>query len=98
MKRFAETLPQAAKEDEVTSFRRRDESTHAEESTVENPHHLTASQAADYLNVPENALAKMRVTGEGPPFAKFGRRVRYGRAALDAWVSSRTYSSTSSAQ
>ena len=61
---------------------------------VEQQHHLTPSQAADYLNLPENALAKMRLTGLGPPFVKIVRRVRYGRAALDAWLRERTYSNT----
>jgi hypothetical protein len=58
--------------------------------------YLTPPQAAEYLSLSENALAKMRLTGDGPPYAKFGRRVRYGQVALDAWASARTYASTAS--
>ncbi|WP_426414171.1 hypothetical protein [Bradyrhizobium ganzhouense] len=37
----------------------------------------------------------MRVTGEGPPFAKLGRRVVYRQSDLDAWTASRVRTSTS---
>jgi excisionase family DNA binding protein len=53
--------------------------------------YLTAKQAADYLNVTENALAKLRLAGGGPPFVRLGRRIRYGQGAIDSWIHSRTY-------
>jgi hypothetical protein len=36
------------------------------------------------------------VTGEGPPFVKYGPRlVRYGVGTLDAWALERLYANTS---
>ena len=34
-------------------------------------------------------LAKLAVTGDGPPFRKFGRFPLYMRADLDAWTEAR---------
>ena len=45
---------------------------------------LPSRQAAAYLG-----LIKMRITGEGPRYAKVGRRVIYDMADLDAWVEER---------
>ncbi|MCP4408801.1 MAG: helix-turn-helix domain-containing protein [Gammaproteobacteria bacterium] len=42
-------------------------------------------------------LEKWRITGEGPPFIKIGRSVRYDEADLDAWIDERRRSSTSDA-
>lgn len=55
--------------------------------------YLTSKQAAHYLSVSENALAKVRLTGGGPPFVRLGRRIRYGQGALANWLISRTYTS-----
>ena len=51
--------------------------------------HLTTEQAAEYLGVSESWLAGSRVRGDGPPFYKLGRAVRYIRSTLDAWVRER---------
>jgi len=48
--------------------------------------HLTTEQAAGYLGISESWLAGSRVRGDGPPFYKLGRAVRYVRASLDAWA------------
>jgi hypothetical protein len=56
---------------------------------------LKPAEAGIYLKVPENALAKMRMTGDGPPFVKIGTRVRYRLEALDEWIRAREYTSTS---
>lgn len=40
-------------------------------------------------------FAKMRVSGESPPYYKLGRQVLYDRAELDDWVASRKRRSTS---
>ena len=40
---------------------------------------------------------RCRVTGRGPEFYKFGNRVRYARADVDAWAVERCFSSTSDA-
>ena len=36
-----------------------------------------------------------RVTGDGPPFYRFGGSVRYVRAELDEWATGRRRTSTS---
>ncbi len=59
--------------------------------------HITAADAAASLNLTENALAKMRLTGDGPPFVKIGRRVRYPQSQFQDWLDARSYLSTSAA-
>jgi excisionase family DNA binding protein len=59
------------------------------------PHLLTEDQAAAYLGLVPNTLAKWRMRGEGPPFVRVGRLIRYDRTAIDRWVESQTRSSTS---
>lgn len=56
---------------------------------------LTPKQAADFLGVRENLLAKWRCAGGGPRFAKFGRHIRYAFPDLLAWVAAKTVRSTS---
>lgn len=51
--------------------------------------YLNTSQAADYLGMSPTTLNRMRVTGEGPPYSKVGRRVIYDISELDAWVARR---------
>ena len=56
---------------------------------------LTAKDAADVLRLSPSWLAKARMRGEGPPFLKIGRSVRYGEGALLQWTKSRLRFSTS---
>ncbi len=56
---------------------------------------LTPKEAADFLRVSESWLAKARMRGDGPPFPKVGRSIRYSRAALVQWLNGRLRSSTS---
>lgn len=57
--------------------------------------YLTNDEAADYLRLSPRTLEKMRVIGGGPRFRKFGRRVMYAIADLDAWADRRAYDMTS---
>jgi hypothetical protein len=34
-------------------------------------------EAADYLRSSESTLAKKRLNGDGPPFVRIGRAIRY---------------------
>jgi excisionase family DNA binding protein len=49
---------------------------------------LKPDEAAEYLGLGHSTLAKLRVSGGGPAFRKFGRSVRYlripGIAAMDS--------------
>ena len=56
---------------------------------------LTAKDAADRLRLSPSWLAKARMRGDGPPYVKLGRSVRYGESALAKWTRTRTRYSTS---
>ena len=57
--------------------------------------YLNTRQAADWLGLSARTLDRYRVSGEGPVFHRFGGRVRYLRADLDAWAAARRRASTS---
>jgi len=50
---------------------------------------LKADEAAAYLKLSAQRLEALRRTGRGPQFSRVGRRVRYERASLDAWLGAR---------
>jgi len=56
--------------------------------------YLTTAEAARYLGLSARTLKRYRVTGDGPVFHRFGARVRYRRAHLDAWAAKRERIST----
>ena len=56
---------------------------------------LTARDAADRLRLSLSWLAKARMRGDGPPFVKLGRSVRYGESAL-AKVDASTHTNSTS--
>jgi len=51
--------------------------------------------AARYCAIAESTLAKARLRGDGPRYAKFGRCVIYDKADLDDWLASLKRKSTS---
>jgi len=51
--------------------------------------------AAQHLGLSKSTLEKKRVYGDGPPFLKLGKAVRYRVQDLDAWLAARLISSTS---
>jgi predicted DNA-binding transcriptional regulator AlpA len=58
---------------------------------------LDNKQAADFLKLSPRTLEKHRVVGGGPRFRKFGRRVVYAVADLEAWANERICKNTSDA-
>ena len=56
---------------------------------------LTPREAAVFLRVSESWLAKARMRGDGPPYVKIGRSIRYAEGALHQWMKSRVHLSTS---
>ncbi len=57
---------------------------------------LTVEEAAARLKISKHTLNRWRVTGEGPPFLKYGPRlVRYIDRVLDDWAQKRLHGSTS---
>lgn len=57
--------------------------------------YLTNSEAATFLRLSPRTLEKLRVLGGGPRFRKFGRRVLYATADLEAWADEHSYGMTS---
>ena len=62
---------------------------------TQSPIVLSAAQVADQLGLSESTLAKMRLSGDGPPYSKLGRRVVYRPDDIDAWLASNRFRSTS---
>jgi predicted DNA-binding transcriptional regulator AlpA len=58
-------------------------------------HLLTPKDAANFLRLSESWLAKGRMRGDGPPYVKLGRSIRYGEGALVQWMKSHVRLSTS---
>ena len=59
---------------------------------------LNSALAAEYLQLSVSTLAKMRLKGTGPAYAKLGRRVVYRLQDLDVWVAEHCHNSTSEYQ
>ncbi len=47
---------------------------------------LTTPEAAEYLRVSRQFLEIARHRGDGPPYIKLSRAVRYHRPSLDDWM------------
>ena len=50
---------------------------------------MTPNEAAKILKVSLSWLAKARMRGDGPPYIRVGRSIRYAEAALIQWMKSR---------
>jgi excisionase family DNA binding protein len=58
---------------------------------------LKTNEAAVYLGLGESTLAKLRLSGGGPVYRKFGRSVRYASEDLQRWADDRIQRSTAEA-
>lgn len=56
---------------------------------------LTERDVADLLRVSWSWLAKARMRGDGPPYVKVGRSIRYTGTGMLQWTRSRQRFSTS---
>ena len=56
---------------------------------------LTPEETAKRLQVSLSWLAKARMRGDGPPFIKIGRSIRYSESALLQWTKAHQRLSTS---
>ena len=66
-----------------------------EQTGEKRPTFLNPKQAADYLGLKPNTLAKMRVYGSGPKYRKHGFRVLYALQDLIDWSERSSRRSTS---
>ena len=57
--------------------------------------YMNTKQAAKFLGMGRRTLDRLRMTGDGPPYFKFGHSVRYSRTELQAWAQTRRRVSTS---
>lgn len=58
---------------------------------------LTETEQAARWGIAPKTLANQRCRGDGPPFIKLGRLIRYDPAQTDAWIAERVRQSTSEA-
>jgi len=67
------------------------------DNSQESGEFCTPQQAGERLELSVATLAKMRCYGNGPPYFKVGKFVRYDSNDLDAWMRfrRRRYTSTS---
>jgi predicted DNA-binding transcriptional regulator AlpA len=56
---------------------------------------LKPAEAAEFLKISVSWLAKARVNGDGPPFIRVGRSIRYSRSALIRWMNAHQCTRTS---
>ena len=59
--------------------------------------YLDNREAAAFLRLSPRTLEKQRISGAGPTYRKFGRRVVYALADLQAWADARAFRSTTEA-
>jgi excisionase family DNA binding protein len=55
---------------------------------------METKRAAQYLGFHPNTLVKMRMRGDGPPFVRLGRSIRYRQRDLDAFIEKRIFQNT----
>ncbi len=56
---------------------------------------LTAKEAARFMRVSDSWLAKARMRGNGPPYAKVGRSIKYQKKDVVGYIRSQLRRSTS---
>jgi hypothetical protein len=71
--------------------------THKDYAVAVNSHEplFKPEKAGEYVGFTAGWLAKLRIYGGGPKFIKLGRKVRYARSDLDAWIAAGRSISTS---
>lgn len=89
LKRFCKAGPQTHALKPVA-----DERQHEAGMTHRDSSYLTNNEAAAYLRLSPRTLEKLRITGGGPRFHKFGRRVMYALLDIEAWASERSFETT----
>ncbi len=55
-------------------------------SLTDRTSYLTTTEAANYLRMSKQFLEIARHRGDGPPYIKLSRAVRYHRPSLDQWM------------
>jgi hypothetical protein len=58
------------------------------------PDWVDTKELASWLHLSPQTFRKWRLTGGGPPYAKFGNRVLYKRKDVESWLAERTFKHT----
>jgi excisionase family DNA binding protein len=69
----------------------------ARQTGSDGPVFVGEDQVAKILDVSLRTVQRLRATGEGPRYRKFGRLVRYAVADVMAWADAQVRGSTSEA-
>lgn len=56
---------------------------------------MTIDEVSEYTQIPKSTLYNWRHRNEGPPSISLGRRVRYRRSDVEAWLDAHVRSVTS---
>ena len=66
---------------------------------IEKSENFNVIEAAEYLRISKATLDRMRLNGNGPPYAQvqFRARIIYRRCDLDKWLAAQIIHSTSEA-
>jgi hypothetical protein len=56
---------------------------------------MTPEEASAFLKISKSALAKLRLTGDGPRYLKAIRRITYRKTDLVSWIEAKAFVSTS---
>lgn len=56
---------------------------------------ITPATLSERLGLSQRTLSEKRITGTGPAFIRLGKSVRYRPEAVDAWLLSQEFGSTS---
>ena len=60
------------------------------------PRWWTPAEFAEYVGITTDQASKLRISGDGPPFVKFGRAVRYLNLDVFRWHQSKRTTKTGS--
>jgi hypothetical protein len=61
-------------------------------------HWLTQRELARHLDISTRSLERLRHAGNGPRFAKAGKKILYKVGHVEDWLAARTYTSTGEAK
>ncbi len=91
--------PESKSRDRVDSHALKNKQANPVEETAQLPAELeqalTSNEMANALRVSPSWLAKARMRGDGPPYSKIGRSIRYFPSRVAPWLKARQRSSTS---
>jgi excisionase family DNA binding protein len=62
-------------------------------TSQQHPVLFTIAEVATYLRVSRSLIHKLNRLGEGPPFLRFGRSIRYDQREVERWKLTQSWAS-----